>query len=68
MSRLRREARRRRTSIAAVVRDAVEAQLSAGDWEARTQRALQAIRQPHRSGLVDVSERHDEFLVEDLLA
>ena len=59
---LRRLARKRETSMAALIRDAVERTyaLDAG-VEARWERALAAVG-GFRSGRSDLSERHDDLL------
>jgi Ribbon-helix-helix protein, copG family len=63
MRRLRAEARRRRTSIAGVIRDAVDIIVPEDDWEERKRRALAAIGTGN-SGLTDVAENHDEYVAE----
>jgi len=50
---------------AAVLRDAVELWWGSQDRRHRIQRAL-AVSGGFRSGLSDVSERHDDYLAEDL--
>lgn len=65
-ARLRRLARERGTSMAALIRDAVERTYpdsEADSREARWARAM-AVIGTHRSGLSDVSTRHDDYLVE----
>lgn len=52
---------------AAVLRDAVELWWGSQDRRHRIQRAL-AVGGGFRSGLSDVSERHDDYLAEDLEA
>ena len=69
-ARLRRLARERGTSMAALIRDAVEHAYPESEDEtpeARWARALDAIGK-HRSGLTDVSIRHDDYLVEAIEA
>jgi hypothetical protein len=61
---LRRLARKRGTSMAALIREAVDRTYGAGDEEAvRWDRALGAIG-GFRSDRADVSERHDEHLAD----
>lgn len=67
-ARLRRLARERGTSMAALIRDAVELAYPEGSDdspEARWQRALAAIGR-HHSGLSDVSIRHDDYLADGI--
>jgi hypothetical protein len=66
MERLRREARRRHTSIAALIRDAVDATVvdEASDRLARQRRAF-GLAGAFASGTSDTSERHDEVLGEE---
>lgn len=54
----------RGVSVAALVRDAVDELTETSDREARWERALAAVGK-YRSGLTDVSERHDDYLAED---
>ncbi len=63
--RLRREARRRRTSIGALIRDAVDRTYPA-DAEARREAREEAreVFGRFHSGAHDISERHDEYLAE----
>ena len=61
--RLRRLAAERHISIAALVRELVERNLSHGEAERRRQRALSAIGRFH-SGKQDVSREHDRYLDE----
>jgi hypothetical protein len=64
--RLRRLARRRRTSMAALIREAVDAVHPADDTdslEARWERALAAMGGFH-SGLPDLARNHDKYLAE----
>jgi len=66
---LRREARRRRTSVASLVREAVD-RVFPDELEQRRaahRRSLAAVGR-FRSGRHDVSERHDEYLAEAFLA
>lgn len=52
-------------SIASVVREFVEQQRGSDERERRAQDAIAAIREAHfRSGLHDVSENHDEYIVQ----
>jgi Arc/MetJ-type ribon-helix-helix transcriptional regulator len=63
---LRRLAAARGTSVAEVVRDAVNALLRSRlrpSWDERKQRAQAAVGQ-HGSGLRDVSTEHDRYLEE----
>ncbi len=66
MERLRREARRRHTSIAALIRDAVDATVvdEPSDRLARQRRAFR-LAGAFASGSSDTSERHDEILGEE---
>ncbi len=65
--RLRREARRRHVSVAALVRDAVDRAYPEEDDARRAawERSLAVIGTFH-SGASDVAERHDEYLAEAL--
>ncbi len=68
--RLRRLARERGTSMAALIREAVEAVFPADatdSLDARWQRALASIGGFH-SGLTDASERHDDYFAEAIEA
>lgn len=63
---LRRLAAARGVSMAAVIREAVDAHLAreqGPSWEERVERALAAIGVCD-SGLGDLSERHDDYLAE----
>jgi len=66
MARLRREATRRHTSIAAIIRDAVDATVTDEDADrlTRQQRAF-GLAGAFWSGRTDTSERHDEALGEE---
>ena len=64
MRRLRAEAGRRGISLAAVVREAVDASVPADDWEERKRRALEVVG-GYGSGHSDISERHDLYLDPD---
>jgi hypothetical protein len=69
-ARLREAARRRGVSQAELVRHAIDVLLAseAGPSEAqKRERALTAVG-AGRSGLHDVSKRHDDYLAEDVLA
>ncbi len=63
--RLRREARRRRTSVGALIRDAVD-RTYPEDAEARREARAGAreVFGRFHSGAHDISERHDEYLAE----
>ena len=63
MDRLKRAARQRRVSIAAIIRDAVDAAVpdDASDRTTRQRRAF-ALTGAYASGTTDTSERHDEIL------
>jgi Ribbon-helix-helix protein, copG family len=63
MARLREAATRRRTSIAAIVRDAVDAALAADphDYQTRTRRALEVVG-AFADSAHDVSTDHDAYL------
>jgi hypothetical protein len=66
MERLRREARRRHTSIAAIIRDAVDATVTDEDSDRLTrQRRAFGLAGSFSSGRSDTSERHDEILGEE---
>jgi hypothetical protein len=66
MARLRREARRRHTSIAAIIRDAVDATVTDEDSDRLTrQRRAFGLAGAFSSGRSDTSERHDEVLGEE---
>jgi hypothetical protein len=60
---LRRLARARGTSMAALIRDAVERTYGGADEDARWRRALDAVG-GFRSDRSDVSERHDDALAD----
>lgn len=62
---LRRLSRQRGTSMAALIREAVDRTYGGGDEEARWRRALDAVG-GYRSDRSDVSERHDDFLADAL--
>jgi hypothetical protein len=64
MTALKREAGRRRTSIAAVVRDAVDAELGRDDREERMRQIL-AVAGKYNSGHPDIAENHDLYLDPD---
>lgn len=63
---LRRKASQRRTSVASLVRDAVDTSLREGHSSARWDRALAVLGQ-FTSGASDVSADHDRYL-EDAFA
>ena len=68
-ARLRRLARERRTSMAALIRDAVDRSYPADaddSLDARWERALASLGGFH-SGLSDVGEEHDRYLEEAYL-
>ena len=66
MDLLRREARRRNTSIAAIIRDAVDATVSDGDFDRITeQRRAFGLAGVFSSGQSDTSEHHDKVLGEE---
>jgi predicted DNA-binding protein len=64
MHRLRSEAKRRGISLAALVREAVDAQVGDDEWDARKRRAMEIVGAFH-SGRSDISERHDIYLDPD---
>ena len=61
--RLRGLARKRGTSMAALIREAVDRTYGPSGEDARWQRALDAVG-GHRSDRSDVSERHDDYLAD----
>jgi hypothetical protein len=65
MDALRREARRRRISIAALVRAAVDTELAADDRRIRAKRALEAIG-GFRSGRSEIALEHDRYVFDEL--
>ena len=66
MNLLRREARRRNTSIAAIIRDAVDATVTdAGSDRITEQRRAFGLAGAFSSGQSDTSEHHDEILGEE---
>jgi hypothetical protein len=65
MDRLRREARRRHTSIAAIIRDAVDATVTEDSDRLTRQRRAFGLAGAFSSGRSDTSERHDEILGEE---
>lgn len=68
-ARLRRIAARRGTSMAALIRDAVDRVLPTDndDLDTRWERALRAVDAAGRGGARDVSVKHDEYLAEAIL-
>jgi len=52
--------------MAELIRDAVDRELERDDEEAKWERAF-AVMGKFRSGLADVSERHDDYLAEAYL-
>lgn len=68
MDRLRELARIRETSIAALLRSAVDQLLAQDDMIEIRKRARRAAASAHyRSGLTDLSVNHDKYLAEDFL-
>ena len=65
MDRLRREARRRHTSIAAIIRDAVDATVTEDSDRLTRQRRAFGLAVAFSSGRSDTAERHDEILGEE---
>ena len=63
---LKRRAAERGVSMAELIRDAVDRDLERDDEEAKWERAF-AVMGKFRSGLADVSERHDDYLAEAYL-
>jgi hypothetical protein len=63
--RIKREAKIRGVSMSTVVREAVDRMIPSDEAEhrRRVERAL-ALAGKYHSGLTDVSERHDDYLVE----
>ena len=65
---LKRLARERDVSMAALIREGVDRVVADGEWTARRRRALEALRRNTRgSGHSDISENHDAYLAEDFL-
>lgn len=64
MAALKREARKRGVSIAAIVRKAVDTELGASDRDERIRRALEVMGK-YESGHTDISENHDLYLDPD---
>jgi hypothetical protein len=64
MAALKREARKRGVSIAAIVRKAVDTELGAKDRDERIRRALEVMGK-YESGHTDISENHDLYLDPD---
>lgn len=60
---LKQEAEARRVSMAEIIRQALERELGIGERAEARERMIRAIG-GFRSGLHDVSERHDDYLVE----
>ncbi|MGI8573768.1 MAG: ribbon-helix-helix protein, CopG family [Egibacteraceae bacterium] len=66
LSSLREVASRRRQSVAAVVREAVDQLVAEDAQRGRIRRALQAAQQHDAgSGRTDIARNHDAFLAED---
>jgi uncharacterized protein YigA (DUF484 family) len=65
MDRLRREARRRHTSIAALIRDAVDATVTEDSTRLTRQQRAFGLAGAFSSGRSDISEHHDEVLGEE---
>ncbi len=63
---LKRQAAERGVSVASVVREAVDRYLASDVVEERIARVRQAAG-AFSSGLSDVSEKHDQYLTDDLL-
>lgn len=61
---LHRKASERETSVAQLIREAIDASLAAEDTADARQRALQAVGR-YRSGRSDVGAEHDRYLAED---
>jgi hypothetical protein len=64
MQALRQESQRRRVSIAAIIRTAVDAELAKDEREARWERAM-AVVGKYRSGHPDIGQKHDLYLDPD---
>jgi Ribbon-helix-helix protein, copG family len=64
MDALRREAERRQTSIAAVVRDAVDAELARDERRLLWDRAMEVVGK-YQSGHPDIGQNHDLYLDPD---
>jgi MoxR-like ATPase len=66
MDRLRRVAKARRTSIAALIRDAVDRTVPDGDADrVERQRRAFVVAGAFTSGRSDVAERHDQALADE---
>ena len=51
------------TTVATVIREAIDAQLAADEKQRRMEVALAALEKPgFHSGLTDIGENHDEYL------
>ena len=61
---LHQRAAQRGTSMALLIREAIDAAIAQDDEQARRRRALAVVGRA-RSGLHDVSVNHDEYLAED---
>lgn len=63
---LKRKAAERGVSMAQVIRDAIDQSLDRDDEDVKWERAFSVVGK-FRSGLSDVSERHDDYLAEAYL-
>ena len=62
-SHLSRRAAEKGTTVAAAIRDAIDAQLVADERQRRVDIALAALKKPaYHSGLHDIAENHDEYI------
>lgn len=60
---LERRAAATRTTVATVIREAIDAQLAADEKQRRIDVALAALEKPaFHSGLTNIAENHDEYL------
>jgi len=64
MARLRAESLRRGVSMAELIRSAIDETIRGPEWEGRRRRALAAVGAIAEDA-TNVSERHDEFLLDE---
>ena len=66
MTALKRLAREREVSMAALIREGVNRVVADDEWSAKRRRTLEALQRNTRgSGHCDISENHDDYLAED---